>query len=85
MCLSWPLIANNSLTVAPPQQSPEEIRAMEAEATFTLQQVAATAVFLYLCTPSAIISTLSIPACHWLTARQLPSPLTSSRRSSKYP
>lgn len=36
-------------TVAPPQQSPEEIRAMEAEATFTVQQVAATAFMLYLC------------------------------------
>lgn len=36
--------------VAPPQQSKEEIRAMEAEATFTIQQVAATAVMLYLCT-----------------------------------
>lgn len=36
-------------TVAPPQQSPEEIRAMEAEATFTVQQVAAAAVMLYLC------------------------------------
>ncbi|EGR45453.1 uncharacterized protein TRIREDRAFT_111035 [Trichoderma reesei QM6a] len=33
---------------APPQQSPEEIRAMEAEATFTVQQVAATAIMLYL-------------------------------------
>ncbi|KAK5991283.1 hypothetical protein PT974_09563 [Cladobotryum mycophilum] len=38
---------------APPQQSPEEIRAMEAEATFTVQQVAATAVMLYL-SPFAI-------------------------------
>ncbi|ODA84359.1 hypothetical protein RJ55_02881 [Drechmeria coniospora] len=33
---------------APPQQSPEEIRAMEAEATFTVQQVVATAFMLYL-------------------------------------
>ncbi|PTB76878.1 hypothetical protein M440DRAFT_1331815, partial [Trichoderma longibrachiatum ATCC 18648] len=37
---------------APPQQSPEEIRAMEAEATFTVQQVAATAIMLYLCIPT---------------------------------
>lgn len=33
---------------------------MEAEATFTLQQVAATAVFLYLCTTPAIVSSLAI-------------------------
>ncbi|GJN69341.1 hypothetical protein JDV02_000455 [Purpureocillium takamizusanense] len=38
---------------APPQQSPEEIRAMEAEATFTVQQVVATAFMLYL-SPFAI-------------------------------
>jgi len=38
---------------APPQQSEEEIRALEAEAAFTVQQVAATAVFLYL-SPFAI-------------------------------
>ncbi|KAK0392885.1 hypothetical protein NLU13_2379 [Sarocladium strictum] len=38
---------------APPQQSKEEIRAMEAEATFTVQQVAAAAVMLYL-SPFAI-------------------------------
>ncbi|XP_044721371.1 mitochondrial import receptor subunit or translocase [Hirsutella rhossiliensis] len=37
---------------APPQQSPEEIRAMEAEAAFTVQQVAATAFMLYLCRSS---------------------------------
>jgi hypothetical protein len=37
----------------PPQQSPEQIRAMEAEATFTVQQVIATAVMLYL-SPFAI-------------------------------
>jgi hypothetical protein len=41
------------VTVAPPQQSDEEIRAMEAEATFTVQQVAATAFFLYM-SPFAI-------------------------------
>lgn len=35
--------------VAPPQQSPEEIRALESEAVFTIQQVAATAFMLYLC------------------------------------
>jgi hypothetical protein len=34
---------------------------MEAEATFTLQQVAATAVFLYLCTTSAIFPPPAIP------------------------
>ncbi|KAL6697500.1 mitochondrial outer membrane translocase complex, subunit Tom5 [Trichoderma pleuroticola] len=39
---------------APPQQSPEEIRAMEAEATFTVQQVAATAFMLYLCMSCAM-------------------------------
>ncbi|KAG5915733.1 hypothetical protein E4U42_007923 [Claviceps africana] len=33
---------------APPQQSQEEIRAMEAEATFTVQQVVAAAFMLYL-------------------------------------
>ncbi|QUC18015.1 uncharacterized protein UV8b_02256 [Ustilaginoidea virens] len=38
---------------APPQQSREEIRAMEAEATFTVQQVVATAFMLYL-SPFAI-------------------------------
>ncbi|EJP65704.1 hypothetical protein ACQRIT_003745 [Beauveria bassiana] len=38
---------------APPQQSAEEIRALEAEATFTMQQVAATALMLYL-SPFAI-------------------------------
>ncbi|KAI6785372.1 uncharacterized protein J7T54_007014 [Emericellopsis cladophorae] len=34
---------------APPQQSREEIQAMEAEAVFTVQQVAATAFLLYMC------------------------------------
>ncbi|RSM09393.1 hypothetical protein CDV31_007699 [Fusarium ambrosium] len=38
---------------APPQQSQEEIRALEAEATFTIQQAVATAVLLYL-SPFAI-------------------------------
>ncbi|KAF4124413.1 Mitochondrial import receptor subunit or translocase [Geosmithia morbida] len=38
---------------APPQQSPQEIRALEAEAAFTIQQVAATAFMLYL-SPFAI-------------------------------
>ncbi|KAG6260821.1 hypothetical protein E4U49_004473 [Claviceps purpurea] len=38
---------------APPQQSPEEIRAMEAEAVFTVQQVVAAAFMLYL-SPFAI-------------------------------
>ncbi|KAM0426200.1 hypothetical protein ACHAPT_008550 [Fusarium lateritium] len=38
---------------APPQQSQEEIRALEAEATFTVQQAVATAVLLYL-SPFAI-------------------------------
>ncbi|KAH7316660.1 mitochondrial outer membrane translocase complex, subunit Tom5 [Stachybotrys elegans] len=37
----------------PPQQSREMIRAMEAEATFTVQQVVATAFMLYL-SPFAI-------------------------------
>lgn len=32
-----------------PQQSPEEIRALEAEANFTVQQAITTAVLLYLC------------------------------------
>lgn len=41
---------DQAFTVAPPQQSEEEIRALEAEAAFTVQQVAATAFFLYLCT-----------------------------------
>ncbi|KAK4216792.1 mitochondrial outer membrane translocase complex, subunit Tom5 [Rhypophila decipiens] len=31
----------------PPQMSPEEIRAQEAEAAFTLQQAVATAALLY--------------------------------------
>lgn len=44
-----------SCIVAPPQQSPEEIRAMEAEATFTVQQVAATAVMLYLCKSTSTV------------------------------
>lgn len=38
---------------APPQQSVEEIRALEAEATFSVQQAAATALMLYL-SPFAI-------------------------------
>ncbi|KAG5998851.1 hypothetical protein E4U52_003637 [Claviceps spartinae] len=38
---------------APPQQSPEEIRTMEAEAVFTVQQVVAAAFMLYL-SPFAI-------------------------------
>ncbi|KAH6981022.1 mitochondrial outer membrane translocase complex, subunit Tom5 [Ilyonectria robusta] len=33
---------------APPQQSQEEIRALEAEANFTVQQAVATVVLLYL-------------------------------------
>lgn len=47
----WPLgnVLTGDAAVAPPQQSAEEIRALEAEATFTVQQVAATAVMLYLC------------------------------------
>ncbi|OAQ97814.1 hypothetical protein LLEC1_08131 [Akanthomyces lecanii] len=40
---------------APPQQSAEEIRALEAEATFTVQQVAATALMLYLCMGSPFL------------------------------
>lgn len=38
--------------VAPPQLSDEEIRAAEAEATFTVQRALAAAVALYLCTSS---------------------------------
>ncbi|KAJ3473342.1 hypothetical protein NLG97_g10360 [Lecanicillium saksenae] len=41
------------ILLLPPQQSAEEIRALEAEATFTVQQVAATAFMLYL-SPFAI-------------------------------
>ncbi len=36
-------------TVQQPQQSPEEIRALEVEATFTVQRVLAMATVLYLC------------------------------------
>lgn len=35
--------------VAPPQLSEEEIKQMEAEASFTVQQVLVSAVLLYLC------------------------------------
>lgn len=35
--------------VAPPQLSDEEIKQMETEASFTLQQVLVSAVLLYLC------------------------------------
>jgi hypothetical protein len=38
------------VAVAPPQLSKEEIQALEAEATFTVQRVLASAVMLYLCT-----------------------------------
>lgn len=47
----WPPAAN-PLAVAPPQQSQEEIRALEAEANFTVQQAVATVVLLYLCMPA---------------------------------
>lgn len=47
--LPWTTLLTSVRTVAPPQQSKEEIRAMEAEATFTVQQVTAAAVMLYLC------------------------------------
>ncbi|KAH7126274.1 mitochondrial import receptor subunit OR translocase-domain-containing protein [Dactylonectria estremocensis] len=39
---------------APPQQSKEEIRALEAEADFTVQQAVVTAVLLYLCMPAHV-------------------------------
>lgn len=38
--------------VQPPQPSPEELRAAEAEATFTIQRAVATAAALYLCMPA---------------------------------
>ncbi|KAG9259009.1 mitochondrial import receptor, Tom5 subunit [Emericellopsis atlantica] len=46
-------INTDHTSVAPPQQSREEIQAMEAEAVFTVQQVAATAFLLYM-SPFAI-------------------------------
>ncbi|KAH6885355.1 mitochondrial import receptor subunit OR translocase-domain-containing protein [Thelonectria olida] len=39
---------------APPQQSKEEIRALEAEANFTVQGAITTAVLLYLCMWNAL-------------------------------
>ncbi|KAK0707215.1 mitochondrial import receptor subunit OR translocase-domain-containing protein [Apiosordaria backusii] len=41
----------------PPQISEAELRAAEAEATFTIQRVVATAAALYLCMPSTVAST----------------------------
>ncbi|KAH7275691.1 mitochondrial import receptor subunit OR translocase-domain-containing protein [Fusarium solani] len=65
---------------APPQQSQEEIRALEAEATFTIQQAVATAVLLYLCMTSPA---LQISHSKSLIVSQPPSPLTSAARSFK--
>ncbi|KAF9875105.1 hypothetical protein CkaCkLH20_07371 [Colletotrichum karsti] len=39
---------NTLIHLAPPQLSEEEIKQMEAEASFTIQQVAVSAVLLYL-------------------------------------
>lgn len=74
----WPPAAN-PLTVAPPQQSQEEIRALEAEANFTVQQAVATVVLLYLCMSPDLSAYL---ACR-LLARQLPSLSTLPARSSR--
>lgn len=41
---------SSHVLVAPPQQSKEEIRALEAESAFTVQAAITTAVLLYLCT-----------------------------------
>ncbi|KAG6141385.1 hypothetical protein E4U38_006781 [Claviceps purpurea] len=52
-CLEDVCVTPRPWSIAPPQQSPEEIRAMEAEAVFTVQQVVAAAFMLYL-SPFAI-------------------------------
>jgi hypothetical protein len=41
----------------PPQASPEELLAAEAEATFTLQRVLAAAAALYFCMPPSLVFT----------------------------
>jgi hypothetical protein len=43
---------SNLKLVQPPQASPEELRAAEAEATFTIQRALAAAAALYLCMQS---------------------------------
>lgn len=47
-----------TLVVAPPQQSQEEIRALEADAAFTVQGAITTAVLLYLCTSGQFLCSL---------------------------
>jgi hypothetical protein len=51
--------------VAPPQLSDEEIRAAEAEATFTVQRALAAAVALYLCKDFALLSLAGSIAPQW--------------------
>lgn len=46
---SHALVLADHLLVAPPQLSEEEIKQMEAEANFSIQQVLVSAVLLYLC------------------------------------
>jgi hypothetical protein len=50
----WIFHETDLSAVAPPQQSKEEIRALEAEANFTVQQAITTAVLLYLCMWNAL-------------------------------
>ncbi|KAK3290292.1 mitochondrial import receptor subunit OR translocase-domain-containing protein [Chaetomium fimeti] len=59
----------------PPQASPEELLAAEAEATFTLQRVLAAAAALYFCMPSTVLPTASPP-----DANMAHSPLRRRRR-----
>ncbi|VTT60024.1 unnamed protein product [Fusarium fujikuroi] len=66
---------------APPQQSQEEIRALEADAAFTVQGAITTAVLLYLCTFGDFSCSKKSGAND---VPQLPSLSTSLGRSSKY-
>jgi hypothetical protein len=72
---------NWSIAVAPPQQSQEEIRALEADAAFTVQGAITTAVLLYLCMFDEF-SWFDMSGAN--DVPQLPSLSTSSARSSKY-
>ncbi|KAK4228886.1 hypothetical protein QBC38DRAFT_474152 [Podospora fimiseda] len=66
---------------APPQASPEEIRAAEAQANGSIKQALTTAAFLYICSSFLTILSLLSPKTDTLFTYQL---LSSSRPSGRF-
>lgn len=67
-------------SVQPPQASPEEIRAQEAEAAFTIQQALATAAALYLCWSPSPSSFLLEPGSNTLRKTTAPFVIDAVRK-----